>query len=305
MPNKNAFTGEKTGIIGIGLAGIAISETLLKAGYKLAGYDIRKERMELFAGMGGIAAQSSRDVAADCPRIILSLFDTKTVKEVIFGEAGLLTSPSKPRCIIDTTTGDPEETREIAEDLASRGIAYMDATLSGSSEQIRNRQAVFMVGGDEKAFSSCRDIFDAAAEKTFYLGAPGNGSKAKLASNLVLGLNRLVLAEGLHFAGILGLDIREFLPLLKATPAYSVAMDVKGEKMINDDYSPQSKVAQHYKDLLMIQHYAHMEKENLPLADIHEKILKDLIDEGKGDLDSSSVFRYLKTRKAAAPTGHS
>jgi 3-hydroxyisobutyrate dehydrogenase-like beta-hydroxyacid dehydrogenase len=110
-------------------------------------------------------------------------------------------------------------------------------------------------------------------------------------------LNRLVLAEGLHFAGILGLDIREFLPLLKATPAYSVAMDVKGEKMINEDYTPQSKISQHYKDLVMIQHYAHMKSENLPLARIHQKILKDLINEGNGDLDSSFVFHYLKTRK--------
>jgi 3-hydroxyisobutyrate dehydrogenase-like beta-hydroxyacid dehydrogenase len=296
--SNNNSSGEKTGIIGIGLAGIAIAETLLKAGYKLVGYDIRKERMELFAGLGGITSLSLRDVAADCPRIILSLFDTKTVKEVIFGENGLLTAPSKPRCIIDTTTGDPEETSKIAEDLAAKGIAYMDATLSGSSEQIRNRQAVFMVGGNEKAFSSCRDIFDAVSEKTFYLGAPGNGSKAKLATNLVLGLNRLVLAEGLHFAGLIGLDIREFLPLLKATPAYSVAMDVKGEKMLNEDYTPQSKVSQHYKDLVMIQHYANIKKESLPLAQIHQDILKDLIDEGNGEKDSSFVFQYLKTKKS-------
>ena len=293
----NAIAGEKTGIIGIGLAGIAIAETLLKAGYELVGYDIRKERRDLFTGLGGIAAQSIRDVAADCPRIILSLFDTPTVKEVIFGDTGILTAPSKPGCIIDTTTGDPEETIGIAKDLETKGIAYMDATLSGSSEQIRNRQATFMVGGDEKAFSSCKDLFDAVSERTFYLGAYGNGSKAKLASNLVLGLNRLVLAEGLHFAGILGLDIREFLPLLKATPAYSVAMDVKGEKMINDDYTPQSKVSQHYKDLVMIQHYADIKKEELPLAQIHQKILKDLIDEGNGDMDSSSVFKYLRTHR--------
>jgi 3-hydroxyisobutyrate dehydrogenase-like beta-hydroxyacid dehydrogenase len=278
------------------LAGAAIAETLLKAGYQVVGYDISKERRDLFAAQGG-AAVSSIKIAADCPRIILSLFDTATVKKVVWGETGIVASLSRPYCIIDTTTGDPTETKRIAQDLAKNDIAYMDATLSGSSEQIRNRQAIFMVGGDEKIFYSCKDIFDAVAKKTFYLGASGNGSKAKLATNLVLGLNRLVLAEGLHFAEILGLDIREFLPLLKTTPAYSTAMDVKGEKMINGDYTPQSKVCQHYKDLVMILQYARKEKKDLPLARIHQRILKDLMDQGDGDFDSSFVFQYLRTKK--------
>ena len=287
---------EKVGIIGIGLAGIAIAETLIKMGYDLVGYDIREERRVLFTGLGGTACPSVKDVVADCSRIILSLFDTATVKEVIFGEAGLLAVPSKLRCIIDTTTGDPEETKLIAEDLAANGIAYIDATLSGSSEQIRNRQAVFMVGGEQKAFSSSKDIFDAVTEKTFFLGVSGSGSKAKLATNLVLGLNRLVLAEGLHFAEILGLDIREFLLLLKTTPAYSVAMDTKGEKMIKGDYTAQAKVSQHCKDLDIILQYAQKEGEELPLAQIHRVILKELMDKGDGELDNSFVFQYFRMK---------
>ena len=289
--------GEKTGLIGIGLAGIAIAETLIKAGYSLYGYDIRKERMDLFAGLGGNAASSIIDLAADCPRILLSLFDTENVKEVIFGSSGIMTAACKPRCIIDTTTGDPEETRRIAEELAAAGIGYMDATLSGSSEQIRNRKGVFMIGGDEKAFSSNRDIFDAISEKSFFLGPPGSGSKAKLATNLVLGLNRLALAEGLHFAEVLGLDLNEFLHLLKATPAYSTAMDTKGEKMINADYTTQAKVSQHSKDLDMILHYAHLEGEDLPMANVHQKILRSLMERGDGELDNSSVYKYFKTGK--------
>ena len=111
---------------------------------------------------------------------------------------------------------------------------------------------MILIGGEPAADESCLDLFRVLSEKHYYLGQSGAGSRAKLASNLILGLNRLVLAEGLVFAERLGLDLPAFLSMLKTTPAYSCAMDAKGQKMLQGDFSPQSRITQHHKDLRII-----------------------------------------------------
>ena len=219
--------------------------------------------------------------------------------DVVEGGGGLLEGDSRVRYIVDTTTGDPDETSALAGRLAVKGIQFLDAPFSGSSEQVRGKEVVFMVGGDKGSFEACRDIFETLGKEAFYLGASGNGSKAKLASNLVLGLNRLALAEGLVFAGELGLDREGFLELLKLTPAYSVVMEVKGGKMLKGDFSPQARLAQHCKDVSIILRYAQGLGVDLPLSKAHREVLESAIGAGDGDLDNSAVIREIERRKQA------
>ena len=127
------------------------------------------------------------------------------------------------------------------------------------------------MGGERSAYEACLDLIRAIADRHYHLGAPGAGSRAKLASNLILGLNRLVLAEGLVFAERLGLDLPGFLAMVKTTPAYSCAMDVKGEKMLRGDFTPQSKAAQHHKDLRIILESAAKAGQELPLAALPQR----------------------------------
>ncbi|MDH4241640.1 MAG: NAD(P)-dependent oxidoreductase, partial [Phycisphaerae bacterium] len=213
------------------------------------------------------------------------------------GPAGILEAKTPPKYIIDTTTGDPNETIALAKRLAKRQIHFLDATISGSSRQVRNKEAVFMVGGDKTAFETCRDIFQRLSEKVFYLGPSGNGSKAKLASNLILGLNRVALAEGLVFAGKLGLELQTFLEMLKATPAYSAVMDTKGKKMLNDDFTAESRIRQHHKDVSLILKYAEKAGQELPLSRVHLDALEKAIEAGDGDLDNAAIIREIKRRK--------
>ena len=211
---------ETIGIIGIGLVGTALAENLLKSGFDVVGFDIAEEKRLYLEQLGGKAAFSPKDVARQTNRFILSLWNTDVVSEVIEGSDGLLESGNMPTYIIDTTTGDPEQTEALAQRLLKQDIHFLDATISGSSQQIRKREGVFMVGGNRTAFDACRDLFAILSEKYSYVGPSGSGSKAKLASNVILGLNRLVLAEGLVFAEKLGLDLKTFLPLLKASSEY-------------------------------------------------------------------------------------
>ncbi len=293
---------ETIGVIGIGLVGTALVENLVAGGFDVVGFDIVEGKRRHLEQLGGRAVSCPKEVAAYVNRIILSLWNTGVVREVIEGPAGLLQSANKPKYIIDTTTGDPAQTEVLAQRLFEQGVDFLDATISGSSQQIRKREGVFMVGGRKAAFDACRDLFETLAEKYFYVGPSGSGSKAKLASNVILGLNRLVLAEGLVFAEKLGLDLETFLPLLKATPAYSCAMDVKGQKMLDNNFAPQSKITQHHKDLDIILEYAEHTKQELPLTRLHKKILEDAIDAGDGELDTSAVIKQIRRLIIATET---
>ncbi len=288
---------DKIGLVGLGLVGTAIAERLLAGDFDVVGFDIDSGKHIHLEELGGNAVGSPAQVAQQAARIIFSLPDTNIVKQVVEGPSGILEAKTPPSYIIDTTTGDPDETIALAQRLAERQIHFLDATISGSSRQVRDKEAVFMVGGDKIAFETCGDIFQTLSEKVFYLGPSGNGSKAKLASNLILGLNRVALAEGLVFAGKLGLELETLLEMLKATAAYSAVMDTKGKKMLNGDFTAESRIRQHHKDVLLILKYAEKAGQELPLSRVHLGALEKAIEAGDADCDNAAIIREIKRRK--------
>ena len=285
-----------TGLIGLGLVGSAMAERLIADRFNVIGFDIDKARCEQLERLGGAAVDSPAQAAEQADRIILSLPDTDAVLKVVEGPGGILNAKKLPEYIIDTTTGEPDKTAELAKRLAGRDVYFLDAPFSGSSRQLRDKEVVFMVGGEKAAYESCMDIFKALGANVFYLGASRNGSRAKLAGNLILGLNRLALAEGLVFAAKLGLEPRAFLELLKVTPAYSAAMDVKGKKMLEGDFTPQARLRQHRKDVSIMLKYAENLQQELPLSKVHLEILEKAIAAGDGELDNSAVILEIQRR---------
>ena len=293
------------GLIGLGLVGTAMAERLKADRFNVVGFDIEKAKCEQLEQLGEVAVDSPAQVAELADRVILSLPDTDAVLQVVEGPGGILEAKSRGgsrtalKYIIDTTTSEPDKTAQLAQRLAGRNVYFLDAPFSGSSRQVIDKEVVFMVGGDKAAYEKCMDIFQVLGAKSFYLGASGNGSRAKLAGNLVLGLNRLALGEGLVFAAKLGLEPRAFLELLKVTPAYFAAMDVKGKKMLDGDFTPQARLRQHYKDVSIILKYAENSGQELPLSKVHLEILEKAIAAGDGELDNSAVIREIRRRGKA------
>ena len=283
---------ETVGLVGVGLVGLALARRLLAGGYAVAGYDIDDARLRLLAAAGGECVRSPAEVAARARRVVLALFDTATTRLAVEGADGLLRATPAPRYLIDTSTGDPEDVAALAARLATLGTRYVDAPLSGSSAQIERGEAVTMAGGEAADLDACADLLAACGGRVFRVGGPGAGMKAKLATNVIVGLNRAALAEGLACARALGLDLGAFLAVAKATPAHSTAMDVKGERMVEGRYTPpESRIRQHRKDVEMILRLAGAAGQRLPLSDAHLALLSAAVDAGDGDLDNAAVFR--------------
>lgn len=287
------------GLIGIGLIGSALAERLLAMGHRVIGHDIAAARREALTRLGGETASDAAAVFRSCPRVILSL-PTHVEVEAVLECAG--DSLHRGHIVVDTTTGDPGATAELATRLAAGGVSYLDATVSGSSSQLREGSAVLMVGGDAAAFTSCRDLLAALAPEVFHCGGPGAGARMKLVTNVVLGLNRAALAEGLALAQGLGLDTRQALTVMQRGPAYSRIMDRKGERMLTGNFAPEARLSQHLKDVRLILDQGDAAGLPMPLSHAHRAILEEAEGAGLGALDNSAIFRVLAARQRADAT---
>ena len=278
---------EVVGLVGIGLLGQALALRLLAAGFSVVGWDTSDAAREALVEMGGTAATDCGEALA-CRRVLLSLPDDTVVAEVL-EESG--ESLAEGTTVIDTTTGDPLRQARIGRRLAEQGISYLDATVGGSSRHVREGTAVVMAGGANQAFAGCKDLLDAFTSRVFHVGDCGSGSRMKLVVNLVLGLNRAALAEGLALADGFELDPLLALECLQAGPAWSRAMDDKGQKMIVGDFQPQARLSQHLKDVRLIIEAAADLDVVLPLSQSHQGLLEAVEAAGFGDDDNSAVIR--------------
>jgi len=280
----------RVGLVGIGLLGTAIAERLLGAGYSVVGWDVRPERRQHLVQLGGQAAESPGE-SVGCEQVVLSLPHAGIVDEVVSTVGEDLEAGTT---LIDTTTGDPGQLEAIGIALRQRDVDYLDATVGGSSQHVREGRAMVMVGGDREVFQASRPLLARLASRAIHVGPIGHGARMKLVVNLVLGLNRAALAEGLSLADGLGLEGGLALECLQAGPAWSRAMDDKGQKMLEQDFAPQARLSQHLKDVRLILDSGRETSTRLPLSDVHCRLLESVETAGFGDEDNSAILRAYR-----------
>jgi 3-hydroxyisobutyrate dehydrogenase len=283
------------GLVGLGLMGQALTHRLVGAGFGVLGYDIDAGKRTALAGVGARAAGSLAEVAAAGAPILLAVFNTDQVEDVVENALAPALEGSG-RIIVSTSTCDPDRLASLGVRVAPRGLRLIEAPVSGSSAQVRDGQGVGLIGGDADAAESIKGVLDAVFPLRFHMGEIGNGGRAKLATNLILGLNRLALAEGLVFAERLGLDPQAFLEVARKAACYSQVMDTKGPKMVRGDFSPQGWVHQSLKDFDLILDQAQAHGLKLPLAALNREVLEACIRNGESELDNSVVIREIRRR---------
>lgn len=294
MSANTEISRSPLGLIGLGLVGSALMERFTAAGMRVTGFDIDSERCREFRDRGGLIADSPRSVVERTRTVVLSLPDSTAVEAVIAGNDGILSSGEPDITILDTTTGDPFRTVEIANQITASQCHYVDACILGSSQQVADADAVVIAGGSTEDMDRCRDILDTFAREIFHMGPAGKGCEAKLVVNLVLGLNRLVLSEGLVLAEALDCDTGTMLELLRSGAAYSRVMDTKGEKMLSRDFEPQARLSQHLKDVMLILELGRHAGVQLPASELHRRLLSAGAEAGLGSLDNSAIIEVLR-----------
>jgi 3-hydroxyisobutyrate dehydrogenase-like beta-hydroxyacid dehydrogenase len=287
------------GVVGLGLVGQALAQRLQQAGWRCMGWDIDSHARERFAQAGHVVADSMASMASQVDVMVLAVYDTAGVREVA---RHVVEAPARSArlTLIDCSTGHPEQLLDLHRWLDSHGIGLIEAPLSGSSAQIAAGQATLLLGGDIDLIRQHHALLQALSPRQHHLGGIGMGCAAKLASNLVLGLNRVALAEGLVFAQRLGLDAQAFLDLLQDSPARSEAVVSKGPQMVARDFEPRSRIRQHLKDLDIMLDMAARQGQALPMTQTHRHLLQQAVAAGDGELDNAAVIREIE-RQAKPP----
>ncbi len=280
-------TLESIGVIGVGLVGSVLVDHCVDAGLAVYGYDPGNPRSQQ-----GRRCVSSIEVCQNCRTVFLSLPNSDIVESVLKEVRSVLTDE---HVIIDTTTGDPEDAVRHQTLLTDSGADLVEATIAGSSDLLRKREAGIFLGGGTEVIARVQPLLDFLSDQCEHLGPLGAASRFKLVFNLVLGLNRAVLAEALHFGEALGFDANRTLRVLAASPARTGVMATKGRKMIEADYEPpQARLSQHLKDVRLMLAEAERKGAHTPLTATHRSLLEAAENLGFGQVDTSAVIEAYR-----------
>jgi 3-hydroxyisobutyrate dehydrogenase-like beta-hydroxyacid dehydrogenase len=287
------------GVIGTGLMGTACARRLLGAGNRVLGFDVDAAQLAAFAALGCEAASSIAAITRVCRKVVLCVFNTDQVEQALEGPGGILASlpPDRaPVIAVCTSTCDPDRIAALAARLPASRLRFVEAPVSGTSDQTARGDALGLIGGDPAAAEEARDVLDAICPRRHHLGAAGNGGRAKLAINLILGVTRAAVAEGLVFAERLGLDPAAFLAVARDSAAWSQVMDVKGPKMVKGDWTAHGKITQTLKDFLLMHEQAAAHGQLLPLAQTYVALVEGCVAAGEGEWDNAAVMQEIRRR---------
>ena len=279
------------GVIGVGLMGEVYARRLIAAGFTVIGFDVDPAKSARLANLGAQAGTLA-DIAQKCDPIVVAVFNTEQVEDVV--EHALIPAAAG-KIVLVTSTCDPDRIAALGARVGNR-LRFLETPVSGTSEQVRQGDGVGLIGGDQKIAADAAPVLDALFAKSFHIGKIGDGGRAKLAVNLILGLNRLALAEGLVFAARLGLDPAAFLDVARRSAAASQVMDTKGPKMIGGDFAPEGRVRQTLKDTQLMLDQARKAGQQLPLLQIHADVLQACVRHGDSEQDNSIVIEEIRRR---------
>jgi len=284
------------GVVGLGIMGSAMAHHLLRAGFRVVGYDISKQAAEAFIAAGGDAVGAPCDVADRAPVVILSLPSPEALANVVDGSTGLLQSKSSNLIVIETSTLSIDAKQRALDLLSPRGVHLLDCPLSGTGSQARNKDLVVFASGNETAFRSCNLIFDAMSRRQVYLGAFGNGTIMKLLANHLVTIHNVAAGEAMALGQKAGLDPQLIYDALTDSAGSSRMFQVRGPLMVSGRYDDATaKVTTILKDINIISEFARGLDTPMPLFAAASQYYFAAVGQGRGDQDCAAVCAVSET----------
>ncbi|MBT4454455.1 MAG: NAD(P)-dependent oxidoreductase [Candidatus Nitrosopelagicus sp.] len=284
----------KIGVVGTGMLGEAVGLHLLDVGYEVTIFNRTKEKMKKLKEKGASIAESPKQVAENSDLVITIVKDADAVKEVIFGNSGIIFGKHDGMCIADMSTVNPNSTREISKQVIEDGIDYLEIPVMGGPNVAIDGKLVMMASGKKEVFEKFKTVFDSIAEQSFYLGGTGTAHSIKLAMNLQIAMLALSLSEGITLTKKAGFDPEIFLKILNSTYFKTGMSEGKAHQMISESIEPTFTLANLKKDLDTINDAADSFNAELPMAKIARKIYADATEAGFGDIDYTGIISYIK-----------
>ncbi len=291
------------GIVGVGLLGGAVAGVLLRSGYAVLGYDVVPDRLRALESQGGKAARSAADVARAAPAVFTILPTLESVEEAIAGREGVLDGVQPDTVILQMSTISPALAIRMEEAALARGAAFLDTPVSGTSGMVARRDCVVTVGGDRAAYERCRPVLEAVAKRVHHVGACGMGSHLKLVTNLIMGLNGVVLAEGLTLARRAGLDLVQTLEILSQGAAASKILEVRGPLMLQGRFDPLMKMDLFLKDIRLMLEDAQELHVPVPLTGMMQQLYTAAVAGGRAKEDLSGILGLYEALAGLPPRG--
>lgn len=240
---------ERVGFIGLGIMGRGMANNILKAGFPLSVWNRTASRADELVDAGALRAESPAAVAAQSDIIISCVSDTPDVEQVLLGDEGVLHGASSGALVIDMSTISPQSTRSIGAALAERGVAMLDAPVSGGSEGAAKGTLSIMIGGEEAHVERARPVFEAMGKTITHVGALGDGQTVKLVNQILVVGHALSMAEALLFAQASGVDLQKTLDAVKNGAAGSWMLSNRGPQILARDWRPGFTIDLQEKDV--------------------------------------------------------
>lgn len=285
---------ERLGFIGLGTMGGAMAANLARAGFPLTVWNRTVAKAEPLRELGARVAGSRRDVGQASDVVITCLTDSPEVEAVLFEEDGLADGLHAGSVLVDCSTISPVRARELAARLAERGVAMVDAPVSGGSEGARNATLTIMVGGDDGDVERVHEVLSAMGRTITHMGPIGSGQIAKAVNQVILCGTYLGVAEGVALALKAGLDAERLVTSLLGGAAGSWVLENRSGRMIDDDYPLGFKLALHRKDLAIALELSRSVGATLPVAALAATLEDGLVAQGYGDDDNSALMRAVR-----------
>lgn len=286
--------------IGLGNMGGPMAANLVAAGHDVSGFDLSTTAQDAASGRGVTIAASVADAVAGSAVVFTMLPASKHVLSVFEGPDGVLAHASPGALIIDSSTIDIDTARALHESVPGAGFAFLDAPVSGGVAGAEAGSLTFMVGGAEADLERARPVIEVLAGRTFHAGGPGSGQAAKLANNLMLGINLAAMSEGTVLATRLGLDPKVFFDIASTSSGDSWALrnwypveGVVASAAVNRDFQGGFAVNLMRKDVGLAVAAGVTTETDLPFASLIVQYLDRMIEHGWGDRDSASIVKLF------------
>lgn len=284
----------KVGFIGLGTMGAPMARRLLEAGHEVTVHNRTREREEPLARSGARRAASPAEAAAGSDFLFTIVSDTADVQEVVLGPAGAVNGLDEGSVLIDMSTISPEITRDIAEELASRNVAMLDAPVSGGSEGAEQGTLSIMVGGDDATLERALPLLEVLGKSVKLIGPVGSGQLTKAINQVVIAGTYLAVAEGLTMGIKAGIDMQAVLDAISGGAAGSWGLSNRGPNMIRNEYPLGFRSRLHRKDLGIALEAARELGVSMPVAAYVEQLETSLLARELGDEDVSNLARIVR-----------